>query len=91
MAIDSKLRGSELCRMATANLTALTVAFAFSDSHTSSSTRNLSELDFGSVGNLPIQIAVLWGNPQNGEFAAMLRFPPNFPGGMHNTQAAIMQ
>lgn len=43
----------------------------------------LSQLEFSPVGELPIQIAVLWDNPSEGPSAVMLKFPPNFPGGMH--------
>lgn len=67
----------------TAILSVLTFSTAFAEDHTSSTAKALSELDFVRIGDLPIEIAVLWGNPQEGESAVMLKFPPNFPGGMH--------
>lgn len=45
--------------------------------------RDLAELEFAPIGDLPIQIAVLWGNPQECPSAFMLKYPPGFPGGMH--------
>ena len=45
--------------------------------------KELSDLDFAPIEDLPIQIAVLWGDPQTGPSAFMLKYPPNFPGGMH--------
>lgn len=67
----------------TAILTALAFSVAFAAGHTGTTAKALSELDFVRIGDLPIEIAVLWGNPTAGESAVMLKFPPNFPGGMH--------
>lgn len=64
-------------------LAALTASVAFAENHTGFSPKALSDLDFSPVGELPIEIAVLWGNPAKGPSAVMLKFPPNFPGGMH--------
>ena len=64
-------------------LAAITASSAIAESHTGLWSKALSELEFSPVGELPIQIAVLWGNPAKGESAVMLKFPPNFPGGMH--------
>jgi len=64
-------------------VTALTGSVASADSHFNSASKALAEMAFTPIGELPIEIAVLWGNPQEGESAVMLKFPPNFPGGMH--------
>ncbi|MCB1328364.1 MAG: hypothetical protein KDK28_02395 [Maritimibacter sp.] len=61
----------------------LTASSAVAENHTGFSQKALSELEFSPVGELPIEIAVLWGNPAEGESAVMLKFPANFPGGMH--------
>lgn len=63
--------------------TALTVAPARAENPTSYVSKALAEVEFTPVGDLPIEMAVLWGDPQNGESAILLKFPPNFPGGMH--------
>jgi quercetin dioxygenase-like cupin family protein len=55
----------------------------FADGHSGYLAKALAELDFFPIGDLPIQIAVLSGNPQEGPSAVMMKFPPNFPGGMH--------
>jgi quercetin dioxygenase-like cupin family protein len=68
---------------ATAFMAALAGSPAFADGHSGYSARALADLEFMPVGELPIEIAVLWGNPQEGESAFMLKYPPNFPGGMH--------
>jgi quercetin dioxygenase-like cupin family protein len=64
-------------------ITALAFSSAFAGSHTGNTAKALTGLEFVPIGDLPIEIAVLWGNPQEGESAVMLKFPPNFPGGMH--------
>lgn len=62
-------------------VSAMAFSFAFADGHTGNTSRPLTSLEFAPL--MDIEIAVLWGNPQEGEAAVMLRFPPNFPGGMH--------
>ena len=68
-------------------VTAFMAAVAFSpahaDGHGGYSPKALAQLEFMPIGDLPIQIAVLWGNPMEGPSAVMMKFPPNFPGGMH--------
>lgn len=44
----------------------------------------LADLEFHPMEGLPMQMAVLSGNPGTGPSAVMLKFPPNFPGGMHH-------
>jgi quercetin dioxygenase-like cupin family protein len=67
----------------TAFVATLAVSPAFADGHSGYSAKSHAELEFFPIGDLPIQIAVLWGNPQEGPSAVMMKFPPNFPGGMH--------
>ncbi len=62
---------------------ALAFSPAIADDHDGYLAKALGNLEFTPIGDLPIEIAVLWGNPQEGESAVMLKFPPNFPGGMH--------
>ncbi len=57
---------------------------AFADGHTGNRMMPLGELEFMPLPGVPIEIAVLWGNPQEGASAVMMRFPANFPGGMHS-------
>ena len=64
-------------------LATMTVSPALADGDLGYSAKAIDELEFAPIGNLPIEIAVLWGNPQEGESAFMLKYPPNFPGGMH--------
>ena len=64
-------------------LSALAALPAFADSSANNTAKALAGLEFAPIGVLPIEIAVLWGNPQEGESAIMLKFPPKFPGGMH--------
>ena len=64
-------------------LSALAALPAFADSPANNTAKALAGLEFAPIRDLPIEIAVLWGNPQEGESAVMLKFPPNFPGGMH--------
>lgn len=45
--------------------------------------RPLADLNFQTLGEGPLEIAVLSGDPRTGPSAFMLKFPPNFPGGMH--------
>lgn len=68
---------------AAAVLASLASLPAFADGHGGYSAKAFADLEFFPIGNLPIQIAVLWGNPQEGPSAVMMKFPPNFPGGMH--------
>ena len=63
--------------------TALAVAPGYADSPESFSAKALADAKFFPIGDLPIEMAVLWGDPQNGESAILLKFPPHFPGGMH--------
>lgn len=72
----------KLCATATI-FTTFAFAPAFADGHVGYTAMALDSLEFSPIGDLPIEIAVLWGNPQEGESAFMLRYPPNFPGGMH--------
>lgn len=62
---------------------AMAVSPAGADLHPGYTPMPLAELEFMPIGELPIEIAVLWGNPMEGESAVMMRFPPRFPGGMH--------
>lgn len=78
-----------MIRLKTLGLTAALLAvLAFSTAHADSNRGNkayaVSGLKFAPIAGLPIKIAVLWGNPQEGESAVMLKFPANFPGGMHS-------
>jgi hypothetical protein len=61
----------------------LAVEPVLADGHSGYSSSALADLEFMLIGDLPIQIAVLWGSPQDGPSAVMMKFPPNFPGGMH--------
>jgi quercetin dioxygenase-like cupin family protein len=65
-------------------VSAMAFSFAFADGHTGNTAKPLAGLEFAPLLDTPIEIAVLWGNPQEGESAVMLKFPPNFPGGMHS-------
>lgn len=65
-------------------VSAMAFSFAFADGHSGNTAMPLTELEFWPLPDVPIEIAVLWGNPQEGESAVMLRFPANFPGGMHS-------
>ncbi len=69
--------------MSTAVATALAVSSACAESPASYMAKSLSDVEFTPIGDLPIEMAVLWGDPQNGESAILLKFPPHFPGGMH--------
>ncbi|MCU9840391.1 DUF4437 domain-containing protein [Ruegeria sp. WL0004] len=69
--------------LATTLIAALAVSPAFADSHSGNTAKALAGVEFVPIGDLPIELAVLWGNPQEGESAVLLKFPPNFPGGMH--------
>ena len=62
-------------------VSALAFSSEFADGHTGNTAKPLNGLEFAPL--MDIEIAVLWGNPQEGESAVMLKFPPNFPGGMH--------
>ncbi|WP_268888878.1 hypothetical protein [Marimonas lutisalis] len=42
--------------------------------------KSLSDVGFAPIGDLPIEMAVLWGDPQNAESAILLKFAPHFPG-----------
>jgi hypothetical protein len=65
-------------------VSAMAFSFAFADGNTGNTAKPLAGLEFAPLMDTPIEIAVLWGNPQEGESAVMLKFPPNFPGGMHS-------
>lgn len=69
--------------LAAAFMSTLAFSPALADGHTGNTAKALSGLEFTPVGDLPIEIAVLWGNPQEEGSAFMLKYPPNFPGGMH--------
>jgi hypothetical protein len=75
--------GLRKLRLTATIITTLAFSSAFADSDSGYKARALAELEFTPIGELPIQIAVLWGNPQEGDSAFMLKYPPNFPGGMH--------
>lgn len=61
----------------------LTPSASIADANSQGAAKALETLKFSRIGDLPIEIAVLWGNPQEGASAVMLKFPPKFPGGMH--------
>ncbi|WP_170416162.1 DUF4437 domain-containing protein [Ruegeria atlantica] len=44
----------------------------------------LEEAEFFQPEGAPFELAVLWGNPQEGPSAVFMKFPPNFPGAMHS-------
>jgi len=77
------MTGLKILSLTATLITALTFSSAVADSHNDNTAKALNGLEFVPIGELPIEIAVLWGNPQEGESAVMLKFPPNFPGGMH--------
>lgn len=77
------MTGLKLPALAAVVLTALTAAPALADSPTGNTAQALADVKFAPIGDLPIEMAVLWGNPQDGESAILLKFPPHFPGGMH--------
>ncbi len=66
--------------LATAVATALAVAPACAESPASYMAKSLSDVGFAPIGDLPIEMAVLWGDPQNAESAILLKFAPHFPG-----------
>lgn len=72
----------------TAIIATVAVPPAFADGDSGYSQKALADLEFRPIGDLPIQIAVLWGNPMDGPSAVMMKFPPNFPGGMHTHTSA---
>jgi len=77
------MTGVKILGLTATLIAALAFSSAFADNHTGNTAKPLAGLEFAPIGDLPIEIAVLWGNPQEGESAVMLKFPPNFPGGMH--------
>lgn len=82
------MNGLRRLRMATTICAALAAGAAAAEGHVGFSAVALQDLEFQPIGDLPIQLAVLWGNPGEGEVAVMLKFPPNFPGGMHSHTSA---
>lgn len=44
----------------------------------------VDHLEFQPLRGGPIEIAVVWGNPSEGPSSAYLKFPANFPLGMHS-------
>lgn len=44
----------------------------------------LDKAEFFQPEGAPFELAVLWGNPQEGPSAVFMKFPPNFPGAMHS-------
>lgn len=72
----------------TAFMATVAVSPASSDADSGYLPKAFAELEFMPIGDLPIQIAVLWGNPMEGPSAVMMKFPPNFPGGMHTHTSA---
>ena len=77
------MTGVKIFGLAATFISVLALSPAFADSHTGNTAKALIGLEFAPIGDLPIEIAVLWGNPQEGPSAVMLKFPPNFPDGMH--------
>ena len=55
----------------------------------------LGEVEFQPLRGGPAEIAVLWGNPETGPSSVYLKFPPDFPLGMHthsaNYHAVVVQ
>lgn len=75
--------GSKLMAWVVALAAGIAVPPAVAGEHTGHVAMALGDLEFMPIEGVPIEIAVLWGNPQEGESAVMMKFPPNFPGGLH--------
>ena len=81
---DETMTKIGLRRLAAIIVSAMAFSFAYAGGHSGHVAKSLSELEYAPLGDTPIQMAVLWGNPQEGPSAIMMKFPPNFPGGMHS-------
>lgn len=57
---------------------------AQADTVDSSYTILLDDAEFFQPEGAPFELAVLWGNPQEGPSTVLIKFPPNFPGAMHS-------
>ncbi len=77
------MTGLKTLGLTVATMAALALSPAVAQDQPGNTAKALAGLEFSPIGDLPIEIAVLWGNPQEGESAFMLKYPPNFPGGMH--------